>query len=109
MRGNDVPDTEPRNVDMDTPICADPRGWVVCVECCVHCNAPSRWKMRSCLDTCAGVRTVHSLLVLDRLGVVSSSGWRSSDRFLSESKSVEKTMFARWRFRLVICTARTAA
>lgn len=93
---------------MDTPICADPRCWVVCVESCVHCNAPSRWKMRSCSATCAGVRIVHSVLVLDRPGVESSST-RSSARLLSESKRVEKAMFARCRFRLVICTARTAA
>lgn len=100
----------PRKVDMDTPICADPRAWVVVVvcvlECCVHCNAPSRWKIRSCLDTCAGVRSVT--FFSDGVGVVGSRS-SSSARPRSESRSAEKTMLARCRFRLVIWTARTAA
>lgn len=105
-----LPDPEPpRKVDMDTPICADPRWWViVCVFecCCVHCKAPSRWKIRSWLDTCAGVRIFN--FFSDGVGVVGSRS-STSARPLSESRRAEKTMFARCRFRLVIWTARTAA
>lgn len=69
----------------------------------VHCSAPSWWKMCSCLDTCAGVRIVSCFLVVGGLRS------RLKARLGSELRSDEKAMFARWRFRLVIWTARTAA
>lgn len=74
----------------------------------VHSRA-ERWKMRSCWDTWAGVRMVQDAVSF--FGLVGMSPERRFSRSMAESDSrmVEKTMFARCRFRLVIWTARTAA
>lgn len=76
-----------------------------------HLSIPSRSKMDSRCATCAGVSTFHSSLL-------SSSSLSFSPCTLdgtnetnapSDSSRVENAIFARCRFRLVICTERTAA
>lgn len=79
-----------------------------------HLSIPSRSKMDSRCATCAGVSTFHSPL----LSSSSSSSLSFSPCTLdgtnetnapSDSSRVENAIFARCRFRLVICTERTAA
>ena len=98
-----------KNLESVMPISAVPSLWFP-----VHERAPSWWKICSWVQTWAGVRTVHwAGLDADAEFGVFPCGL--SERRLSRSRSgselskVEKTMFARCLFRLVICTERTAA
>lgn len=102
-----------RNCWVDMPIFAHPR----VVRCPAwleyHFRNPSRSKMISLLETCAGVRRFHFLFsscisVCDCDGNDDSPPKVRNKRAGSEPRSVEKRIFARWRFSVVICTERTA-
>lgn len=97
-----------KNEASETPIEALPR---FCVwDGVFHWRAPSRWKMRSSRDTCAGVRTFQDAVSGLALLLDTSPERRLSMSMAgSDSSKVEKMMFARCLFRLVIWTARTAA
>ena len=102
-----VIELEPRRKeDNPTPIWQNPS---VCreevVDDVVQDRAPSCAKILSRLDTSAGVRIFHCCL----RSFCAGCGFSSSSRAEPESNSAEKTIFARCLFRLVICTARTAA
>lgn len=86
---------------------------ITCPALEYHFSIPSRSKMSSWLETCAGVRRFHFLFSSCR----SVCGWDSdptaplkvrNKRAGSEPRSVEKRIFARWRLSVVICTERTA-
>lgn len=95
---------------IETPILAVPR--VIGIELGVdvgacHFTAPSLSKMDSRSATCAGVSV--SVLPLPSPSPSPSPSPDTASKAPSDSNSVENTIFARCRFSVVICTARTAA
>lgn len=74
-----------------------------------HLRMPSRSKIDSRCATCAGVSISHSFPSFPSLPPCALVDGTNETNAPSDSSSVENAIFARCRFKLVICTERTAA